>query len=78
MTGGAGRLGSQISDGLAEAGAHVVVASRNLEHCIVPEAEMQEVVGKINKMGRQALAWKADVSNRAEIRVIVAMDKMYL
>ena len=33
VTGGAGKLGSQQCDALAEAGAHVVVASRNLENC---------------------------------------------
>ncbi|MCC6341432.1 MAG: SDR family oxidoreductase [Bryobacterales bacterium] len=33
VTGGAGRLGSQMCDALAEAGAHVVVASRNLDRC---------------------------------------------
>lgn len=33
VTGGAGRLGSQMCDGLAEAGAHVVVASRRLQPC---------------------------------------------
>jgi NAD(P)-dependent dehydrogenase (short-subunit alcohol dehydrogenase family) len=33
VTGGAGIYGSPISEGLAEAGAHVIVASRNRSHC---------------------------------------------
>ncbi|MGH9680650.1 MAG: SDR family NAD(P)-dependent oxidoreductase, partial [Candidatus Acidiferrales bacterium] len=33
VTGGAGRLGSQMCDALAEAGASVVVASRNWDRC---------------------------------------------
>ncbi len=33
VTGGAGKLGSQMADALAEAGAHIVVASRNLDKC---------------------------------------------
>lgn len=33
VTGGAGKLGGQMADALAEAGAHIVVASRNLDKC---------------------------------------------
>lgn len=33
VTGGAGRLGSQMAEAFAEAGANVVIASRNLDHC---------------------------------------------
>ena len=33
VPGGAGLLGSQMATALAEAGAHVVIASRNLERC---------------------------------------------
>jgi NAD(P)-dependent dehydrogenase (short-subunit alcohol dehydrogenase family) len=33
VTGGAGKLGGQMADALAEAGAHVVVASRDLDKC---------------------------------------------
>lgn len=38
---------------------------------ILPAVEMEEVVAKINKAGRQALAWKADVSNCAEVKAMV-------
>ena len=33
VTGGAGLLGTAISESLAEAGARVAIASRNLDHC---------------------------------------------
>jgi NAD(P)-dependent dehydrogenase (short-subunit alcohol dehydrogenase family) len=33
VTGGTGLYGMPISEALAEAGAHVVIASRNLQHC---------------------------------------------
>lgn len=58
MTGGAGHLGSQISDGLAEAGANVVVASRNLEHC---QKKAQEQSARHPKT--PALPLQLDVTN---------------
>ncbi|MGH9396155.1 MAG: SDR family NAD(P)-dependent oxidoreductase [Terriglobia bacterium] len=65
VTGAARGIGRGIALCLAEAGANVVVND------LVPEVEMQEVLGKINKMGRQALAWKADAANRAEVEAMV-------
>jgi NAD(P)-dependent dehydrogenase (short-subunit alcohol dehydrogenase family) len=55
VTGGAGQLGSQICDGLAEAGAHVVVASRGLERC-------QRKAETLTAQGREAFARTVDVT----------------
>lgn len=43
VTGGSGLYGKPISEALAEAGAHVVIASRNLESC---QAWADELVGR--------------------------------
>lgn len=40
VAGGAGLLGFQMATALAEAGAHVVIASRNLENCQAKAAEL--------------------------------------
>ena len=40
VTGGAGLLGSQICESLAEGGAHVIVASRSLEKCRAKAEEL--------------------------------------
>jgi NAD(P)-dependent dehydrogenase (short-subunit alcohol dehydrogenase family) len=40
VAGGAGLLGSQMATALAEAGAHVVIASRNLEKCRATAADI--------------------------------------
>lgn len=41
VTGGAGYLGSAISEALAELGANVIIASRNLEKCTQKVKELQ-------------------------------------
>lgn len=46
ITGGAGHLGSAISEGLAEAGANVVIASRNEDRC----KELAEALSKKHKI----------------------------
>ncbi|WP_267879713.1 SDR family NAD(P)-dependent oxidoreductase [Caldalkalibacillus mannanilyticus] len=45
VTGGAGYLGSEISETLAELGANVIVASRDLEKCKQKCAELEEKYG---------------------------------
>ena len=40
VTGGAGFLGSEISDALAEQGASVIVASRDVEKCKIKAEEL--------------------------------------
>jgi len=42
VTGGAGIYGTPITEALAEAGAHVIVASRNLEKCLHFAEEMKK------------------------------------
>ncbi|MBW2229620.1 MAG: glucose 1-dehydrogenase [Deltaproteobacteria bacterium] len=64
VTGGGRGIGRHISIGLAEAGAHVFLASRNLEHC-------QEVAEKIEAEGGRATALRADVSKLDEIDALV-------
>ena len=42
VTGGTGLYGTPISEALAEAGAHVVIASRNKARCKAGAAQLQE------------------------------------
>ncbi|HEX5481491.1 MAG TPA: glucose 1-dehydrogenase [Terriglobia bacterium] len=65
VTGAKQGIGRGIALCLAEAGADVVVND------IAPETDMQEVIGKINQIGRRGIAWKADVSNRDEVEALV-------
>ncbi|MHA6252226.1 SDR family oxidoreductase [Oceanobacillus sp. CAU 1775] len=64
VTGGGRGLGAQIARGFAEAGANVVICSRNLEAC---EAMSEE----IRQIGVDSLAFKCDVTNREEIDHVV-------
>jgi len=50
VTGGTGHLGTSISEGLAEAGADLVIASRNVERCRVLARKLVERY-KINALG---------------------------
>lgn len=71
VTGGAGRLGSQICDGLAEAGAHVVIASRNLERC-------QQNADELRAKGANSHPFYLDVTVPASWQQLVqtVMDKL--
>lgn len=57
VTGGAGKLGSQICEALAEARAHVVVASRQLESC-------QRKADELTAQGTEAFARQLDVTSK--------------
>jgi NAD(P)-dependent dehydrogenase (short-subunit alcohol dehydrogenase family) len=71
VTGGAGRLGSQMSDGLAEAGAHVVVAARNLSRC---EKKAQQLSAKYN----EAMAVQVDVTLPASVQAMAqAVERQF-
>lgn len=58
VSGGAGWLGAAISEALAEAGARVVVASRNVENC--------RILAK--RLGPQHRAMELDISNETALR----------
>jgi gluconate 5-dehydrogenase len=64
VTGGPGRLGSQISNALAELGAHVVVVSRTLEDC-------QRKADQLSDEHRRAIAVAADVTEKEAVERIV-------
>jgi NAD(P)-dependent dehydrogenase (short-subunit alcohol dehydrogenase family) len=60
VIGGTGVLGGALCDGIAQAGAFVVVAGRNEQHG-------REHVAAIEKLGGQASYLPVDVTNRASI-----------
>ena len=61
VTGGTGIVGRPIAQALAEAGATVVVASRNKEQCAAFAGELREA-------GHQAEGERLDLSSEAEVR----------
>ncbi|MFP7442105.1 SDR family oxidoreductase [Bacillus infantis] len=65
VTGGGRGLGEQMAYALAEAGANIVVCSRNLEAC-------QTVSKKLASMGAQSLALECDVTNENNISFVIA------
>ena len=65
VSGGGRGIGRHIALGLAEAGAHVIVASRKLDHC-------REVVAQIEAAGGSASAHRADVSEPESIDELLA------
>ena len=64
VTGGAGLLGSAMSEALAESGAHVVIAARNFENC-------RERAGEISKNNPEAMAIKTDVTDESLVQNMV-------
>ncbi len=64
VTGGAGKLGSQMCGALAEVGAHVVVASRNFEKCQLKAAEL-------SKKYNECIAIKVDVTVPNSVKEMV-------
>ncbi|MEH7484441.1 SDR family oxidoreductase [Neobacillus drentensis] len=64
VTGGGRGLGEQIALAYAEAGANVVVCSRNVEAC-------EEVSERLEKLGVRSLALQCDVSNYDDIQNVV-------
>ncbi len=72
VTGAAKRIGRSIALRLAADGAAVVV---NYAHS---EVEAEDLVAQIAANGRRAMAWRADVSRRAEVRAMfAAVDKEF-
>ncbi|MGM0865094.1 MAG: SDR family oxidoreductase [Bacillota bacterium] len=68
VTGGGRGLGKQIATGFAEAGANVVVCSRNVEACEDVKKELEEI-------GVQSLALKCDVTNPEDVQRVVDETK---
>ena len=60
VTGGAGHLGTAISEALAEAGANVVVASRNVENC-------KALAKRLSQNYAKAIGLKLDVNSEESI-----------
>lgn len=65
VTGAAQGIGAGVSLCLAEEGSDVVVND------VVPEEGMAQVVDKIREIGRETLAWRADVSDRAQVEAML-------
>ena len=63
VTGGGGIYGIHISRALAEAGAHVVIASRNLEQC-------KEVAGALGEEGLKVSAAALDLGSSESIQTL--------
>jgi len=64
VTGGAGKLGSQMGGALAEAGAHVVVASRDLDKC-------RAKADALSALGPEAMPVAVDVTDAESVRRMV-------
>ena len=64
ITGGGRGLGQQIATAYAEAGANVVVCSRNLDAC-------QQFTETLQEKGIRAIALKCDVANPRDIQLVV-------
>lgn len=64
VTGGARGLGAHIAEAYAEAGANVVVCSRDQAAC-------EEMSTKLKTLGVDALGFGCDVTNEAEIQRVV-------
>jgi len=65
VTGGGRGIGRHIAFGLAEAGAHVIVASRDHAAC-------QETAGAIEEAGGQATALQADIAEPGDCDALLA------
>ncbi len=78
VTGGSRGIGRAICQGLAQAGARVVVASRT-EVEVQPDADYQryasgtihQTAEEINQQGGQAIAFRCDLSHAEEIAALV-------
>jgi gluconate 5-dehydrogenase len=66
VTGSSYGIGFEMAEGLAEAGANVVVCARNLEKC-------EEAAQKIRKQGVKTLALRCDVTVSKDVQDLVRL-----
>jgi len=64
VTGGGRGIGLKMAEGLAEAGANIVLCSRNVENC-------KKAAQDLSKSGVRALAMACDVKSPADIQSVV-------
>jgi gluconate 5-dehydrogenase len=64
VTGGGKGIGFKMAEGLAEAGANIVLCSRKVENC-------RQAAKEIEAMGVKTLALKCDVKGSADIQRVV-------
>jgi gluconate 5-dehydrogenase len=64
VTGGAGGIGIALAKGLADAGADVVVTSRQLDH-------LEPVAADIKAKGRKSMAVSVDVTDEKSVQAMV-------
>jgi len=64
VTGGGKGIGFKMAEGLAEAGADIVLCSRKVENC-------QQAAAEISKLGVKALARKCDVKSAGDVQRVV-------
>lgn len=68
VTGGGRGLGYQIAEGLAEAGANIVLCSRKLEAC-------EETAALLEKKGVQTAVFACDVTNQEQVEHVISETK---
>jgi 2-deoxy-D-gluconate 3-dehydrogenase len=71
VTGPSQGIGRAVALGLAQAGAHLVLA----EHPALNQEALKEVKAEIERLGRKALIVPTDVSSVAQIRALVDKTK---
>ncbi|WP_057767938.1 glucose 1-dehydrogenase [Cytobacillus praedii] len=64
ITGGGKGLGEHMANALAEAGANIVICSRNLEDC-------KNISEQLVNKGVQSIALQCDITNQADIQAVI-------
>jgi gluconate 5-dehydrogenase len=64
VTGGGRGIGLKMAEGMAEAGAHIVLCSRKVQAC-------QKAAGDLARLGVKTLAQGCDVKSAQEIQAVV-------
>lgn len=65
VTGGYGGIGRSIADGLAEAGANIVICARNFDLC-------RQACAEIEKHGVRTLPFKCDVGSSTDVAELMS------